>query len=119
MQIPHWAAPAATNAAWSGCGSSGVPRPRTVVTARPSAWTASARHELMARPSSSTAQAPQSPRSHPDLTSVAARRFDVHLAGCRLILFDLVLALNFIVFTSYHIWYLLSFWLHHINNFCF
>src|SRR5581483_4887713 len=74
MQIPHWAAPAATNAAWSGCGSSGVPRPRTVVTARPSAWTASARHELMARPSSSTAQAPQSPRSHPDLTSVAARR---------------------------------------------
>src|SRR5262249_24286145 len=63
------------NAAWSGCGDSGPPSPRTVSTALPSAWTARARHELIALPSSTTAQAPQSPRSQPDFTSVAARRW--------------------------------------------
>ena len=67
MQIPHCAAPSSMKAVWSGCGASGVPSPRTVVTARPSAWTARARHELIARPSRRTAHAPQSPRSQPGL----------------------------------------------------
>ena len=35
MQIPHCAAPSSTKAAWSGCGASGVPSPRTVVTDAP------------------------------------------------------------------------------------
>ena len=50
MQNPHWAAPVSRNACWSGWSRSPSASPSTVVTAAPSASTASIRHESTLTP---------------------------------------------------------------------
>ena len=70
VQNPHWNPPASTNRCCTGCRSSGVPSPATVVTARPSARSAGNTHECTGVSSTSTEHAPQSPVSQPFLTSV-------------------------------------------------
>src|SRR5687768_1137901 len=69
-QNPHCSDPFSSNNCWSGCSCSLVASPSIVSTSRPSACTASIRHELTDLPSTITVQAPQSPTSQPSLDPV-------------------------------------------------
>src|SRR6201994_91263 len=53
------------NACCNGCSRPSSVRPSTVVTSRPSYWTASAKQEMIRSPSTSTVQAPHAPWLHP------------------------------------------------------
>src|SRR5687768_7124146 len=69
-QNPHCSDPFSSNSRCSGCSCSLVASPSIVSTSRPSACTASIRHELTDLPSTITVQAPQSPTSQPSLDPV-------------------------------------------------
>src|SRR6266851_92512 len=75
VQYPHCAACSAMNAAWSGSGWSGVPRPSIVVTSRLPTLRAGVEHERTARPPTSTVHAPHWARPQPKCEPVRPRSF--------------------------------------------
>ena len=70
VQNPHCTPPSSRMLRCSGCISPSAASPSTVVTSRPSAWTARYEHEFTGRPSIRTMHAPHSQSSQPSLVPV-------------------------------------------------
>src|SRR5437660_3573399 len=73
VQNPHWSAWCSQHASWSGWSLPSRAKPSTVVTAAPSAWTASIKQARTLWPSTSTVQAPHTPCSQPMWVPVSPR----------------------------------------------
>src|SRR5262249_13115674 len=83
VQYPHCAACSAMNAACTLCGLSSVPRPSSVVTARPSTCFTEIEQDRTALPSSNTVQAAHCPRPEPNFTACSARELrKMYRSGC-------------------------------------